>query len=233
MSIINVVATPDRVTVATDTHCMFEPPDAPAVHASTSKMLVFPHMPMVIASRGYTLLPSMIFPGLVMLPDFDAVHDHFAHVLEATVAAAVAHTANCAPYVNADHEFVAAGWSRRRGRMDTVLWDWRDGICRAHGMRDFMTAPPPFEDPAAEIRPPQTTADYVALARHQAAVCRAHGGVGGGDLVLADVTADGIAIDVVRDFEGVRDEQRSNIAVLTNLMERANGHTAEPRDLRR
>lgn len=206
MTIVNAHVRAHQITVCTDTRADFFLSDEDGIsdrirRGNVSKTITVPHMPAVIAARGYRLLPTIISGFALSAPDFDALIEGFDDCMqESTRPLADAHP-NLRPQLDAECEVMLAGWSIKAKRLRAFYAHKpAGGHFTLNEVYAQIFAPPPYAN--GKLPPePQCTEDYVGVARLQAErMYRESDGAYGGDLVIATLTRDGIGIEVVRGF---------------------------------
>lgn len=197
MSIANAFVAGDVALVLTDSELVGAV--APDVRTVATKMAVLTHGPAVIAARGHAQVAVAMFAStmLIDLSDLDAAAQifgpHFARIWKAFPANA-ARVGDPTPIL--DTEIALAAWCRKNRRFRLWRFALKAGAegCETTELADRFLAP--GAPPEIERMTPNTVESMLAVAhlQHRAIRRLCPDAAGGGQLILARLTPEGISI---------------------------------------
>lgn len=169
-----------------------------------SKLFVTADPALVVAGRGLARLPAVVSD--LLWANFVENFDHAAAIIDAGLPAIVAHflatpdlQAEARANVLAPCSLYLVGWSATAQRMCVTEWCGENGEFRRHDLSGGVTAP--FDETIAALRTvwPESDAEVADLAREQVLLGRRTEmpEAFGGNLIVADVTANGVNTRVV------------------------------------
>jgi hypothetical protein len=209
VSILNIVWSPSRVTIAVDTNCEQTEgaPECPegSPRGPVCKLMPLPSFGAVVAGRGSAaLVPHVALAAQLSTMGKGLDFDGLLQGLPALVQGV--HASMCEdlrlngldPALIAKYEFAVAGWSAQRNCMAAIsYWYYDEG----EGFQTFELGPTwpavlaPRFDFEWEHTPPRTPAAMFSLAQLQVAEARTRGPRGtGGRLLIAELTKSSVSV---------------------------------------
>lgn len=198
MSLLNAWITPDEAIVAVDSDGV----DREGEHKTLSKLLTIPALPAVLAMRGSNVFLANVFHLCVLrcFDSFDALLGDLPGILQFADVTLPAHLRD--PKFP-DVELVAIGWSHEQSRVLGRLYAKR-GDAEEFTAKDTEGFIAPYDaETMADI--PTAVESLAAIARAQVRYMRRMAGLGGGRLVVANISRDAVSVHHGMEFETERE----------------------------
>lgn len=193
MTILNIWATPERAVVAVDTAThSFD-----GARGYATKIVPLFHSNCIVAGRGsISVLAGVLHPLLSVPKDYEAAHNTIAEQLPAHMKFVDNHAAGQgSPFRVGAQQIALVGWSTTAKRVCVALF-YCDGKTFHLDDDDRAFLPDPGTDMASIVAEPFSTVAMMRTAREQVEWAKSTG-IGhtvGGDLIYAEVSAQGLSI---------------------------------------